>query len=184
MGSGASSPTHSTVSSKHTAQASSYDAGHAPHNRHLGKSTSSGPGGLNNLVSSKSDGSALSMKSNGPGPLPITGRETGRETGRNSAQTSAQSNKLHPVKGGFSTKQAELRSISAMDSFRRKRLHTNNDSDDDEMDNNLETAAGLVIDAHCKFLLTTAISEALHLDRSLPTYNLLIDTLLRFAIIP
>jgi hypothetical protein len=182
MGSGASSPTHSTVSSKHTAQASIFVAGHPQQNRHLGKYTSSGPGVINILVSSKSDGSALSMKSNGPGPLPITGRETGRETGRNSAQTSAQSNKLHPVKGGFSTKQAELRSISAMDSFRRKRLHTNNDSDD-EMDNNLETAAGLVIDAHCKFLLTTAISEALHLDRSLPTYNLLIDTLLRFAII-
>lgn len=79
-----------------------------------------------------------------------------------------------------STKKHDLRSIGPMESFRRKRLHINNDSDDeDDRPGKWTTAGGEMMEPHTKKLISTALIEALHLDVQSSGYNLLIDTLLR-----
>lgn len=135
--------------------------------------------------SNKSGGDELSnrsMQAPASATNPNTSSMASSHTqGNRTSKSSTHSNPANKT-NKFSTKQSELQTISAMDSFRRKRLHTNNDSDEDEVQiqqNTVETASGMVIEARTKTMLTAALSEALHLDRSLSTFNLLMDTLLR-----
>jgi hypothetical protein len=211
MGSGASNTNSRAPSQLSTNPSSKYSQLSKSNSSGLGHSLPTGNSHVkDNGVSNKSDASSVASNKSNSSDKP------GHMTS-SSGNNKNPSGSLYPAKAGFSSKQSELKSISAMDSFRRKRLHTNNDDDsDNEPDNleskgnkarlnkekngQLETAAGYVaeelmslhskwilvccrhvIEAHTKAMLISALNESLHLDRSMPTYNLLVDTLLRFV---